>query len=135
MDTFSPSQRSEVMRRVRSKDTGPELLVRRLVHALGFRYRLHDRKLPGHPDLSFPVRRKVIFVHGCFWHKHRCAGGALPKSNRRYWASKLKGNTERDRRNKIALRRAGWRALVIWECERSDLRKMQKRVSDFLSEK
>lgn len=134
MDTFSPSQRSEIMRRVRSKDTKPELMVRRLVHRLGFRYRLHSERLPGRPDLVFPSRRKVIFVHGCFWHKHSCPAAILPKSNRRYWEAKQARNAKRDRRDKRSLRQAGWKVLVVWECERSNVERMQKRLSRFLDQ-
>src|SRR5437016_10732119 len=107
------------MSRIRSKDTKPELLVRRLIHTLGYRYRLHRRDLPGVPDLVFPSRRAVIFVHGCFWHRHkRCKGGArAPKSRLKYWKPKLEGNSVRDARNRKSLLRNGWRVLVIWECQ------------------
>lgn len=133
MDTFSRSQRSEIMRRVRSKDTGPEMMVRSMVYRLGFRYRLHSEKLPGHPDLVFPNRRKVVFVHGCFWHKHSCLAATLPKSNKRYWKAKQERNAKRDRRHARSLRREGWKVLVVWECERSNPERMQKRLFRFLN--
>lgn len=111
-------RRSAIMRAVRSKDTGPEMIVRRLVHGLGFRYRLHRRDLPGAPDLVFAGRRKIVFVHGCFWHGHDCARGARrPKANADYWLAKIGRNVERDRRNLHLLEAAGWRVLTIWECE------------------
>src|ERR1700681_1759849 len=117
MDTVPALVRSEIMRRVRSQDTQPEILVRRLVHSMGFRYRLHGKSLPGKPDLVFSVRRKAIFVHGCFWHGHRCEAGALPTSNTEYWQAKRNYNLARDRRNLRSLAGVGWRVLVIWECE------------------
>ena len=123
------------MSRVRSKDTKPELRVRRLVHGLGYRYRLHGRDLPGSPDLVFRPRRKVVFVHGCFWHRHEgCPRNRIPKSpeRRAFWREKLDGNARRDRENQEALRRMGWRVLVIWECETSDLDSLTSRIKAFL---
>lgn len=106
------------MRAVRSKDTAPEIIVRRLVHSFGFRFRLHYPSLPGKPDLAFPGLRKVIFVHGCFWHWHDCGRGRrLPKTRSEYWKNKLEGNRARDRRHRLRLQRMGWRSLVVWECE------------------
>lgn len=106
------------MRAVKSSDTAPEMIVRRLVHRLGCRFRLHRRDLPGTPDLVLPRRRKVIFVNGCFWHGHDCARGArLPKTNADYWQAKIGRNISRDFRNLAALESAGWRVLTIWECE------------------
>lgn len=110
--------RSRTMRAVKSKDTGPELAVRRFLHAAGLRYRLHDRRLPGVPDLVFPGRRVVLFVHGCFWHQHPgCSSSARPQSRTDYWTQKLDGNIARDVRHHAALSAAGWTVLVIWECE------------------
>ena len=110
--------RSRTMRAVKSKDTKPEWTVRRLLHAAGYRYRLHVKELPGKPDLVFPSRRKVIFVHGCFWHGHHCTrGDRAPKTNAIYWATKIKRNKDRDRRHVAMLRRQGWKVLVVWECE------------------
>ena len=110
--------RSDVMRRVRSVDTVPEMTVRRLCHSLRYRYRLHRADLPGKPDLVFPVRRKTIFVHGCFWHGHDCKRGArVPKNNRAYWVRKISRNRERDCANRKLLGDDGWDSLVVWECE------------------
>jgi DNA mismatch endonuclease, patch repair protein len=117
MDVLTPEQRSACMAAIRSKDTKPEMLVRRIVRRLGFRYRLHIKDLPGKPDLVFTGMRKVIFVHGCFWHRHRCRYGRVtPKTNAAFWKKKRMGNASRDRRNLIGLRQAGWRTLVLWEC-------------------
>lgn len=121
------------MQSVRSKDTGPEMLVRRLVHGMGYRYRLHQRNLPGNPDLVFAARRKVIFVHGCFWHGHSCASGKKrPKSNVKYWHQKLERNRARDLQNQNLLRRNGWDVIVIWECELSNLNETSERIRKFL---
>lgn len=106
------------MRAVKSKDTGPEMIVRRFLHAAGLRYRLHDGGLPGKPDLVFPSRRIVLFVNGCFWHQHlNCSASARPKSSSDYWTRKLDGNVARDVSNQRALSDAGWTVLTIWECE------------------
>ncbi|MGA7850583.1 MAG: very short patch repair endonuclease [Terriglobales bacterium] len=102
---------------VRSKHTKPELFVRRLVHRLGYRYRLHQADLPGRPDLVFRSRRKVVFVHGCFWHGHKCRLGRMPKSRLDYWSPKITGNRQRDIRTLRRLRRMEWRVLVLWECQ------------------
>lgn len=106
---------------IRGKDTMPEMLVRRHLHAAGLRYRLHDRKLPGAPDLVFPRYRVALFVHGCFWHQHPgCANAVMPKSNSDFWRDKLEGNRDRDARNIDRLEEQGWRVLVVWECEIRD---------------
>src|SRR5580700_7261404 len=106
------------MARVRSKNSRPEMFVRKLVFSLGYRYRLHARDLPGHPDIVFRRHRKVIFVHGCFWHRHAaCALARLPKSRLDFWVPKLEGNRKRDERNRRALLREGWKVLTIWECQ------------------
>ena len=104
------------MSSIRAKDTRPEMIVRRGLHARGFRYRLHDRRFPGRPDLVFPQRRAVILVHGCFWHGHNCHLFKWPKSRAEFWRRKINGNRERDSSNMTRLRAAGWRVLVIWEC-------------------
>jgi|APTNR8051073442_1049403.scaffolds.fasta_scaffold16396_1 DNA mismatch endonuclease (patch repair protein) len=134
MPRFETSEAlSAHMRRIRKMDTKPELLVRRLVHAMGYRYRLHRRDLPGTPDLVFSARRQVIFVHGCFWHQHDCPlGNKQPSANPGYWLPKLKRNVERDTLNRTALERAGWRALVVWECETRDTEALKDRIADFL---
>jgi|GEM_PF-842771 len=117
-DTLSPTERSERMSRVRSKNTKPELLVRRLLYSMGYRYRLHLRAVPGNPDIVFPSRKKAIFVHGCYWHRHRgCPKCRLPKSKLDFWKPKLEGNRKRDLKKQRELRLSGWKFLVIWECE------------------
>jgi DNA mismatch endonuclease (patch repair protein) len=135
-DTLSPKARSERMSRVRWKDTAPEMRVRRIVHALGFRYRLHDKGLPGCPDLVFKSRRKVIFVHGCFWHRHgdrSCKLARLPKSRLDFWLPKLELNRTRDLRARRKLRLQGWKSLVLWECRLNDQAFLEKKISAFLS--
>ena len=133
MDTIPPSERSEIMSRVRSKNSRPEMLVRRLVFAEGYRYRLHDRKLPGCPDLVFRGRAKVIFVHGCFWHRHEaCALARMPKSRLDFWEPKLEANKERDARNKKLLTKEGWKVLTIWECELKDAERLKQTIRRFL---
>jgi DNA mismatch endonuclease, patch repair protein len=118
MDNLTSAQRSYAMSRVRSENTTPELYVRRLVHALGYRFCLYRRDLPGVPDLVFPGPKKVIFVHGCFWHSHKCARGRqVPKSNVDYWMEKLRKTQLRDRRNVRALKALGWQVVTLWECE------------------
>jgi DNA mismatch endonuclease (patch repair protein) len=133
VDTITRSERSEIMSRVRSKNSRPEMLVRRLVHSEGYRYRLHARDLPGCPDLVFRTRRKVIFVHGCFWHRHpRCALARMPKSRLEFWEPKLEANRERDVRNRNRLAGLGWRTLTIWECQLDDPIRLRKMIRSFL---
>lgn len=132
MDTISPERRSEIMRGIRGKNTQPEMLLRHLVFGLGYRYRLHGSELPGSPDLVFKSRRKVIFVNGCFWHNHFCRAGRHPKTRPEYWASRFKKNRDRDARNLRKLRRIGWSALTIWECQLSDSSKVKAKVREFL---
>jgi DNA mismatch endonuclease, patch repair protein len=113
-----PEDRRAIMAKVRRQNTAPELKVRSVLHRLGFRYVLHDARLPGKPDLAFPSRRVAIFVHGCFWHRHdRCRRAAMPKARSDYWRKKFDRNVERDRHNHVALRTLGWRVIVVWECE------------------
>ncbi|VXC76870.1 XorII very short patch repair endonuclease [Oceanicaulis sp. 350] len=132
-DVFTPEDRSRVMRAVKGKDTKPELIVRRLTHALGYRYRLHRKDLPGSPDLVFAGRQKVIFVHGCFWHGHDCARGSRqPKTNAEYWRAKIARNISRDAANLQALDAQGWQALVLWECDLKDRDALAVRLRDFL---
>jgi len=134
MDSISAADRSKNMSRIRSKDTKPEMHMRRMVHALGYRYSLHRRDLPGAPDMVFPSRKKVILVHGCFWHQHKgCIDGRLPKSREDYWLPKLRRNVERDRRNIRKLRRSGWKVMKVWECEVLGSENLQKRLIQFLS--
>lgn len=128
-------QRSRTMRAVKSKDTGPEMIVRRMAHSMGYRYRLHQKKLPGKPDLVFGPRKKVIFVHGCFWHGHSCKrGNRTPKTNRDYWRQKIARNEERDREHLKALKEKGWQTLVVWECEAKHSSLMEFRLRKFLDE-
>lgn len=134
-DTFSQAKRSAVMRAVKSRDTTPEIVVRAEVRALGFarRYRLGGRSLPGKPDLVFPALRKAIFVHGCFWHGHSCRRGArAPKDNAEYWRTKIERNRARDGRTLAALADAGWRTLVIWECEIRARDELRAKLAVFL---
>jgi len=132
-DTLTPEQRSKLMSRIRGRDTSPEMTIRRLVHSMGYRYRLHRRDLPGTPDLVFGPRRKVIFVHGCFWHLHQgCPLARRPKSRTDYWWPKLEANRQRDKRNQQALEDLGWKVLVIWECEIKKGVSLAERIQDFL---
>ena len=120
------------MRSVKTKDTGPEIEVRRLLHAAGLRYRLHAKELPGKPDIVFRGRKKAIFVHGCFWHSHGCDKGRAPKSKQDYWLPKLEANRERDSRNVKALTSLGWSTLTIWACELKDIDLLRKNLLDFV---
>lgn len=133
VDSVSPEVRSRIMAQVRSKDTKPELTVRRFLHGLGFRYRLHGKDLPGRPDLVFRSRRKAIFVHGCFWHGHaNCEKARLPSSNRDYWLTKMTRNRERDERNIALLQESGWETMVVWECELADMETVSRDLIAFL---
>lgn len=135
MDTVTATKRSAIMRSVRSKNTAPELSTRSLIHRLGYRFRLHRADLPGKPDLVFPSRRKVIFVHGCFWHGHKCPRGSrLPKQNANYWAQKIARNKTRDAEHYRALKLLRWRFLVVWECEISGLSSLKGKIVKFLGE-
>lgn len=132
MDRISAILRSENMRRITGKDTSPELVVRRILFRLGYRYRLHRSDLPGKPDIVFRGRRKLIFVHGCFWHAHSCHKAHQPKTNKAYWSPKLKRNRERDARHLMELQAAGWDVLTIWECELKNLGSLERRLLRFL---
>ncbi|MGA3136025.1 MAG: DNA mismatch endonuclease Vsr [Terracidiphilus sp.] len=133
MDSISPKRRSENMRRIRSKGMAPELFVRRLVHSMGYRYRLHSPKLPGKPDLVFPARKKIIEVRGCFWHQHRgCVDSHIPKSRIEYWVPKLQRNKQRDSENLRKLRKLGWDVLLIWECNVRKQDGLSAQVRNFL---
>ena len=120
------------MSRVRGKDTKPEMIVRRLAHALGYRFRLHRRDLPGKPDMVFPARRKIVFVHGCFWHRHDCRKATEPKSNTEFWVKKFDENVARDMKNLSDLAERGWGALVVWQCETERPRELAERLDEFL---
>jgi DNA mismatch endonuclease (patch repair protein) len=133
MDSISKEKRSWVMSRVAGKDTSPEMAVRRMVHGMGYRYRLHQAGLPGRPDLVFSSRRAVIFVHGCFWHRHEdCKLARMPKSRLDFWRSKLNANKARDARNIAELVTDHWRVLVLWECEIADADTLRSRLRKFL---
>ena len=126
-------ERSRTMRAVKSRDTGPELYVRRLLHSMGYRYRLHRVDLPGKPDLTFGPRRKVIFVHGCFWHGHGCRRGArVPATNKSYWTNKIARNVSRDERQVMELSERGWTVLTVWECELGNEEQLVRRLCGFL---
>ena len=134
MDVHSPSRRSYNMSRIRGKDTKPEMIVRSMVHRMGFRYRLHQKNLPGKPDIVLARHCKIIMVHGCFWHMHNCRYGRVtPKTNKKFWKIKREGNVERDRKNIKQLRRLGWKVLVIWECQTRKIDKLTKKLHNFLS--
>jgi DNA mismatch endonuclease (patch repair protein) len=133
-DKITPEHRSKIMSHIRSKNTAPEMIVRRVVHGMGYRYRLHRKDLPGKPDLVFPGRHKIIFVHGCVWHQHiGCKDGHLPKSNHKYWIPKLDRNTKRDKKAMEALAEMGWEVLVIWECEITNRDRLSIKLNLFLS--
>lgn len=134
-DKIPAAARSENMRKIRALDTKPELIVRKLVHGLGYRYRLHRKDLPGRPDIVFGPRKKLIFVHGCFWHQHQdhgCSDGRLPKSRLDYWEPKLNRNIERDAENQDRLCKLGWDVLVVWECETRRLDVLAEKIDAFL---
>ena len=128
-DIVDSQRRSQMMSGIRGRDTAPELIVRRIAHSLGHRFRLHRKDLPGRPDLVFPRYRLIVFVHGCFWHRHRgCRYAYMPKSRVPFWTKKFTGNVARDKRNQEALRNLGWRVLIIWECETRDEENVRRRL-------
>lgn len=132
-DNISKERRSANMRAVLSRDTRPEIRVRQIAHGLGYRFRLNRRDLPGKPDIAFPGRRKVVFVHGCFWHQHKgCRKATVPESNYDFWRTKLARNVDRDTAQLAAIRRLGWRVLVVWECEIKNERRLAARLRRFL---
>jgi DNA mismatch endonuclease (patch repair protein) len=132
-DRVSKATRSRIMASVGTKDTGPEILLRKRLHRLGFRYRTHAAHLPGRPDIVFPRYKKVIFVHGCFWHGHSCRWGHLPKSKLNYWQPKIASNRLRDARTRRSLNRLGWSTLVVWQCQLRNLDKAVNRAVRFLA--
>ncbi len=133
-DVHTSEQRSFNMSRIRGRDTKPEMTVRKILHAAGLRYRLHGKKLPGKPDLVFAAARAVVFVHGCFWHMHRCRyGKPAPATNKDFWAEKRRGNAERDKRNRAALRKEGWRVFEIWECQTRDPAKLERKLAPIIA--
>lgn len=133
-DVHTPEQRSRNMAAIRSKNTKPELIVRKITHALGFRYRLHRKDLPGKPDLVFPGRKKVVFVHGCYWHMHNCKYGKVrPKTNAEFWKAKRESNVVRDKRSLKNLEKRGWAPLIIWECQTKSIEFLKTRIVSFLT--
>lgn len=128
-------QRSRIMRAVKSRNTSPEMTLRRMLHAAGYRFRLHRKDLPGSPDIVLPGRKAVVFMHGCFWHGHDCARGARqPKANADYWRNKISRNVQRDAANERALRASGWRVKIVWECELKDRALVMDRLRSFLGD-
>lgn len=138
VDKLTKEERSINMSRIQSKDTTPEMIVRKLIFSMGYRYRLHRKNLPGKPDIVLPAKMKIIFVHGCFWHQHKdqkCKISRIPKSKTDYWVPKLKRNSERDIEHQKLLHSQGWKILVIWECETNDITKLSHKLDRFLSDK
>jgi DNA mismatch endonuclease (patch repair protein) len=134
MDKLTPDRRSANMSRIRSRDTSPEMIVRRLVHGMGYRYRLHVASLPGKPDIVLPRLMKIIEVRGCFWHQHAgCIDSHIPKSRIQYWGPKLERNQQRDKENGRKLRKLGWKLCLVWECETRDRIRLARRVTRFLA--
>lgn len=131
-DRVSEEIRSYIMSSVGNKDTGPELIVRKILYGLGYRYRLHRRDLPGSPDVVFQKRKKAIFVNGCFWHGHECRYGKLPKSKSDYWVGKIDNNQERDGKNIRLLEQLGWEVLVVWQCQLKDIESIKKQLMQFM---
>jgi DNA mismatch endonuclease (patch repair protein) len=130
VDVLTEKQRQYCMSRIKGKNTKPEMIVRKLAFALGYRYRLHDGKLPGKPDLVFVGRHKVIFVHGCYWHRHDCKyGKVIPQTRKKFWEEKLAGNKERDKKNVRELKKLGWDVLIIWECETKETSRYERMVA------
>lgn len=133
-DVFTKKKRSEIMRGIQSKDTQPELVIRKALHALGYRYVLHDKRLPGKPDIVLSKHKTVIQVRGCFWHQHGCKKSTVPKSNIEYWKNKLQKNRNRDKKNDKALSKLGWKVIIVWECETKGSEKLEKTVNRVIKE-
>lgn len=133
-DNLTPEQRKRNMSGIRSRNTMPEILVRSLIHRLGYRFRLHDKSLPGKPDIVLPRHKKLVLVHGCFWHLHKCRRGTVkPKTNESYWTDKRRRNAKRDRLNEAAYKSAGWNFLIVWECETKITSKLESKLRRFLT--
>lgn len=133
MDVLTKKQRSYCMSKIRSKDTKPEISVRKIIYNLGYRYRIHKKNLPGRPDIVLSKHKKIIFVNGCWWHRHNCKlGRRTPKSRLSYWLPKLRANKERHIRNVKKLRNQGWKVLNVWECKIKDIERLKKKISIFL---
>ena len=132
IDIFSSAKRSTIMSRIQGKNTTPEILVRKLIFSMGYRYRLHRKDLPGCPDIVFLGKKKVIFIHGCFWHRHNCKKGSLPDTNKSFWESKLERNKIRDAEDLTKLEKSGWRVLVIWQCQIKNTKVLEASIKTFL---
>ena len=133
MDVFTREKRSQIMSRVSGRNTKPEIVVRSLLHDLGYRFRLHRKDLPGKPDITLPKHKKIIFVHGCFWHGHTgCSRSKRPSTNKEFWCEKLDKNIERDKETVDALRKLGWNVLIVWTCEVKDKDKLKTKLLSFL---
>jgi DNA mismatch endonuclease (patch repair protein) len=136
LDTFSKEKRSEIMRQVRSTDTFPERIIRSLLHGMGFRFRLHRNDLPGKPDLVLPKYRSVVFVHGCFWHRHPgCPRASTPAENRKYWLPKFDRTVKRDQQTEAELRGRGWNVIIVWECELKEMEALKHRLNSAITRK
>ena len=136
MDIYSKQKRSQIMSKISGKNTKPEIIIRKIAHNLGYRFRLHKKDLPGTPDLAFPKYKKVIFVNGCFWHGHsKCSRSKLPTTRKKFWKEKIAGNKKRDKASKIKLKNLGWDYLVIWQCEiqKSNYDLIANKIQNFLS--
>jgi DNA mismatch endonuclease, patch repair protein len=134
-DVFSSAKRSAIMSRIKGENTTPEIIVRKLLHSMGYRFRLHESKLPGKPDIVLPRHAKIIFVHGCFWHGHgRCSRATLPSTNIDFWRKKISGNKLRDVKVRRELRYGGWKVSVIWQCQLKDITRLKGRLLGFLQE-
>ena len=134
-DVFSSAKRSAIMSRIKGENTTPEIIVRKLLHSMGYRFRLHESKLPGKPDIVLPRHEKIIFVHGCFWHGHgRCSRATLPSTNIDFWRKKISGNKLRDVKVRRELRYSGWKVSVIWQCQLKDITRLKGRLLEFLQE-
>ena len=132
-DVFTPAKRSAIMARIKGENTQPEILVRKIIHSLGYRFRLHKKTLLGKPDIVLPRHEKVIFVHGCFWHGHPgCVRSALPATRKKFWRNKISGNVARDIRVRRSLIRQGWRVLVVWQCQTKNPARLSNRLEQFL---
>jgi len=133
VDTFPPEKRSDIMRRVHSTDTTPERKIRSLLHMLGYRFRIHRLDLPGKPDIVLPKHRTVVFVHGCFWHRHQgCPHATTPTSRQEYWLPKFRRTVDRDLKNQEELQERGWNVVIVWECETKDLKKLGEKISGLI---
>lgn len=136
MDKYSKQKRTQIMSNISGKNTKPEILIRKIAHSLGYRFRLHKKELPGKPDIAFPKYKKVVFVNGCFWHGHKnCNRSKLPVTHKKFWQQKIEGNIKRDRANYKALKKLGWSYLIIWQCSitKSNTAKLEVNISKFLS--